>query len=308
MKLIKKVTAFSVAIMMMALLSVPVITAYADDSVDDYSDSEELHYLGCIEPTDEDFDEYMIDYSNEYEDNVQAGTLPDIVDLTAKLPTPKSQGNQGSCVAFAIAYAMKTQQENEEFNWGMDSESTQFSPAFLYNQLNGGIDKGLNIRTTLEFVKNNGVCSWADMPYNDKDYTTKPNEYQIKKASNFKISEICSVAGESGIKEALIEGHPVIVAINVYPDFDKLNSTSNKIYDEVYGTSRGSHAICIIGYDNSISSYKIINSWGTNWGTNGYGYISYDLLANRKVSSNKGFITSDSTQHYKSNPLGGKSK
>lgn len=293
MKLKKIITSAFVALFLS--LSVFTINVSADSI-------NELHPLGCIEPTDEEFDEYMVDNSDD-EDNVQAGALPSKIDLSSKLPTPKNQGSQGSCVAFAVAYATKTYQENLEFNWGVSSPSTQFSPAFLYNQLNGGKDKGLNIKTTLEFLKTNGVCSLADMPYNDSDYLTQPNNYQKERASNFKISNIIAVEGQSGIKEELSKGNPVIVAINVYSDFDNLN-TSNMIYDVANGSSRGSHAVCIIGYDDSMQAYKIINSWGTNWGINGYGYISYDLFANALVSKNKGYVITNSIQHYKSNPLG----
>ncbi|RYD53678.1 MAG: hypothetical protein EOP52_05365 [Sphingobacteriales bacterium] len=37
----------------------------------------------------------------------------------------------------------------------------------------------------------------------------------------------------------------------------------------------GGHAVCIVGYDAEGFIFK--NSWGTQWGENGYGRISYEL-------------------------------
>jgi hypothetical protein len=40
----------------------------------------------------------------------------------------------------------------------------------------------------------------------------------------------------------------------------------------------GGHAICIIGYDDQAQRFKFKNSWGIDWGTNGYGTIPYDYI------------------------------
>jgi len=42
----------------------------------------------------------------------------------------------------------------------------------------------------------------------------------------------------------------------------------------------GGHAICAVGYDDSKQLVKFKNSWGTGWGQNGYGYLSYNYINN----------------------------
>lgn len=37
------------------------------------------------------------------------------------------------------------------------------------------------------------------------------------------------------------------------------------------------HAVLLVGYDDSTSSWLIKNQWGTNWGESGYIRISYSL-------------------------------
>lgn len=45
-------------------------------------------------------------------------------------------------------------------------------------------------------------------------------------------------------------------------------------YTDTLYEINGGHAVAIVGYDNS--GFLIKNSWGTGWGDNGYGWISFD--------------------------------
>lgn len=37
----------------------------------------------------------------------------------------------------------------------------------------------------------------------------------------------------------------------------------------------------VVGYDDNKQAYKIFNSWGTSWGDNGFGWISYPLFESK---------------------------
>ena len=271
----------------------------AEDDVQQYA-------LGCIPDSENVLEDLYI-----YKDLPKAADekLPDYVDLESKMPSPGNQGSQGSCTAWAVAYAAKSYQENQEHSWVTNgwSTKTEFSPAYLYNQINGGVDKGSSISAAMSKIQEKGICSLYDMPYNQNDYLTQPNTYQYERASNFKISSYYSVRGSEEVKEELANGNPVVILIPVYSDFDDLDA-SNPIYDKIEGKSRGYHAICLIGYDESKQAFKLINSWGdSRWGVKGsyysnkygYGYISYDLF---EQCSNWGYVMNDAVQHYKSNP------
>jgi C1A family cysteine protease len=54
----------------------------------------------------------------------------------------------------------------------------------------------------------------------------------------------------NGIKQALDLGYPVVITFNVVKSFDDMWGNGG-IWSEFYGTSRGNHACCIIGYDNT---------------------------------------------------------
>ena len=74
-----------------------------------------------------------------------ASSLPASVDLSADLPTPGDQGQQNSCVGWATAYGMMTYLERAAHKWALSS-ATVFSPAYVYNQLNHGIDAGITVQ------------------------------------------------------------------------------------------------------------------------------------------------------------------
>src|SRR5262245_27107733 len=88
---------------------------------------------------------------------VFSGPLPDVVDLSPRFPAPGSQGRQGSCVAWAIAYGLKSYQENVERGWGVDTDAHRFSPSFLYNQIAPSSCNGSSYIDALNVVRSRGA-------------------------------------------------------------------------------------------------------------------------------------------------------
>lgn len=62
-------------------------------------------------------------------------------------------------------------------------------------------------------------------------------------------------------------------------------TAENNIYDDS-GELIDGHAICLVGYDDDpdMQAFKFINSWGDTWCENGFGWISYDLVASDNVN------------------------
>ena len=214
---------------------------------------------------------------------VDTASLPSSVDLSSNFPAPGDQGNQGSCVAWAVGYALKSSQEITKRGWSSSSTAHHFSPAYVYNQINGGVDCGSTISAAMDLIVDQGVCSLNYFNYNASDYTTQPTSIQSAAASLYKAQSWSKIQGIDNIKNRLAQGDGVVIGVKVFSDFDNISS-SNQIYDTVSGSSRGGHAICLIGYDDSKGAFKFINSWGTDWGLGGYGWISYNLVNNITVN------------------------
>ncbi|TGK33826.1 cysteine protease [Leptospira gomenensis] len=212
-------------------------------------------------------------------------SLSSSADLSPFMPPVGNQGEQGSCVAWSTAYAVKSFQEyverKESKTWSLrSSDGTPdytkiFSPAFIYNQINGGRDNGSLISDAMRVMVEMGAAPWDAMPYNAADYRTRPSQSAIAAASKYKAKEFLRVKTTdlNEVKAQLSSGKPVVAGVLVYENF--FNLKGSQIYKEGVGKTYGGHAIAIVGYDDSKNAVKFINSWGTEWGDRGYGYIDY---------------------------------
>jgi uncharacterized protein YvpB len=196
-------------------------------------------------------------------------TLPASVSLT--MPPVANQGSEGSCVAFAITYARGS------------LSSTILSPEYLFNQTTTSLYcSGSAILTALNFLKTNGVCTWASMPYTWTGCTLMPTAAQTAEAANFRIASYSQILASdiTAIKTMLANKRPLVC--QVVADNEFLNATQGFVW-RTFSSPIDGHAICVVGYDDAKQAFKIINSWGTQWGDSGYGWIDYNFL--KTVSS-----------------------
>lgn len=211
--------------------------------------------------------------------------LPASVDMTAQFPPPGNQGAQGSCVGWAIGYGAKSYAEVIEEGWSPSTTDHQFSPSWIYNQINGGADNGSRMSDALDLIVDAGADTIDNFPYSAANFTTQPNSASYERAASYPATSWNTVTvSEVAIKSELARGNAVPIAIQVLPDFDSLNSTTNLIYDSSAGSSRGGHAITLIGYDDTRGAFRFINSWGTGWGQGGYGWIAYSFITDSKLA------------------------
>lgn len=223
---------------------------------------------------------------------IGGGDIPDKVDLSENMPPPGNQEKQNSCVAWAIAYACKSYQEKEKNNYsyykgdGQLDYSKVFSPSFLYNLINEGRNMGTSFEDACNILIKYGVCTWQSMPYNPNDWLTQPNNRHLEEAGNFKIETYRRIDLNNltaNIKAQLLKKIPVITATVIDRNYhDKgYNTVSNPYVWRIKGpVNQGmGHAVLIVGYDDSLNAFKFINSWGDNWGNNGYGWLSYDIAS-----------------------------
>src|SRR5262249_16794768 len=178
---------------------------------------------------------------------------------------------QSSCVAWATAYAIKSYQERVEIGWSLQPMEHRFSPAYIYNQINHGIDQGSQIYDALSLIVNQGVATLDQAPYNDADYWTHPSAEAQQEASQFKGLSWKTVNGILEIKDALANRVPVVVAIWVYGDLLVLRGPDS-VYNTFGGGLQGSHAVTIAGYDDQRygGAVKIINFLGQKHRDGGY--------------------------------------
>ncbi|MFN3077026.1 MAG: C1 family peptidase [Alphaproteobacteria bacterium] len=208
--------------------------------------------------------------------------LPPAVDLSREFPKPGRQGLQGSCTAWAVGYGLRGYYEHKRTGWDQSRPEHLFSPAFLYNPLaRGNCDAGATLAQALERLQNVGAVTLAEFPYDPKDCSRQPGAQELAEAANFRIHRYFRVDPKSldDIKGRLVQGDPVVIGMDTTKNFDKLKA--GEVYDPQEGEIDAGHAMVVSGYSDAIEAFKVFNSWGTDWGDDGYGWISYRAFRER---------------------------
>jgi hypothetical protein len=215
--------------------------------------------------------------------------LPPRADLSGSLPPAGDQGNQASCVAWAVAYACKSYQESIEEsrslqNAGKPDPSAVFSPSFVYNQINEGVDEGSLFTDALNIISQKGAVRWAEMPYTEADFTTQPGKAQLESAKKYRIDfwRRVNIKDIKEVKAQLNSGYPVIIGATADRGFVdngwKAAGKTDYTWKSITGEQLGGHAMLVAGYDDAKEAFKVLNSWGEGWGNRGYCWISYSLF------------------------------
>ena len=209
---------------------------------------------------------------------------------------PVGRQHENSCVGWATGYYLRTYQQGMDLGWKIkDGEignpSRIFSPTFIYNQINDGTDDGAYMEDAGNLLMRIGASPLSYFPYIEGDYWTQPDSRAIQAAYPHRIRDwrILYTKNDSRdyiiqkTKEYLNTGDLLVAGIKVgfkfnYPMIDHLG---NAIITTDNYANYG-HAVVVVGYDDNIETpegygaFKIINSYGKDWGNNGFAYMSYD--------------------------------
>lgn len=201
--------------------------------------------------------------------------LPLEVDLTPQMPPVGNQGDQGSCTAWAIAYAARTYHYAKDNAVTASSPANIASPAALYNSIKdaGDCNSGSRISDGLDFIKTRSIPSLSQFPYHADRCTRLPN-LDADDSPRFRIDDwsIVDVASLDDIKGQIANGHAVIVSLHEPDDFKNFRGG---IYSTEAADPNNAHAITAIGYSERLQAFKLMNSWGRHWGRNGYVWLTY---------------------------------
>jgi C1A family cysteine protease len=236
-----------------------------------------LFYLGVL--CDQGSPAYSVG-EHVLEDLEIPNDLPIDFDLSEFLPPVDSQGSMGSCTSWAISYYMKSMQEGIE-----DGITIRLSPAYTYNQISQGVCGGTDLAQTLEILKEQGVSSWNSFPYYDTDCTTQPDTAVNEEAATNKISDYFSLSGENMVNEMktlLTQQTSIIISTTISDQFGRTDSSGDAAYRDhvVNYAETGCHAMLVVGYSDIKNAFKVVNSWGTDWGNNGFVWIDYMAFEN----------------------------
>lgn len=227
-----------------------------------------------------------------------AKTLPVSVDLRAWCSPIENQSSLGSCTAHA-GVGIVEYFERRSFGRHIDA-----SRLFLYkvtrNMLHWTGDTGAFLRTTMGALVLFGVPPEEYWEYAIADFDKEPPAFCYAYAQNYQAIQYFRLdpPGTSRdillnrIKTQLAAGIPSMFGFTVYSSISQA-TTSGKIPYPTPGEGiLGGHAIVAIGYDDNMKikntssgaiettgALFIRNSWGTGWGSSGYGWLPYDYVS-----------------------------
>lgn len=215
-------------------------------------------------------------------------SAPKKVDLRAWCSPIEDQGNLGSCTANA-GVALLEYFENRAHGRHLDA-----SRLFLYkasrNLLKWTGDQGAYLRTAMKAMVLFGVPPEEYWPYRISDFEKEPTSFCYAFAASYKTLKYYRLdpPGQplaetlDAVKENLGGGLPAMFGFTVYSSIPPMGDGKGEIpFPQTGDRVEGGHAVVAVGYDDGkkiagdTGALLIRNSWGTGWGTEGYGWLPY---------------------------------
>ena len=211
--------------------------------------------------------------------------LPKSVDLRPGCSPVEDQGQLGSCTANALVGNLEFLEKSG------GKPVADLSRLFIYYNervMEGTVseDSGAMIRDGVKSLVNLGVCTEAKWPYNIAKFAVKPPAACFKEGLKHQVSSYHRILGLQQMKQCLAEGYPFVFGFTVYESFESQQVAKTGVVPMPKPNEKtlGGHAIMAVGYDDASKRLIIRNSWGTDWGMQGYFTMPYDYASNNNLA------------------------
>ncbi len=212
------------------------------------------------------------------------------VSLKQYTPTVKTQSQYGTCTGWASSYYGRTIAEANRKGVTDKAEinSIAFHPIYTYfkstteeNRIN--CKSGTQVNKVLESLKTDGAPFYNEFEaelctdYIPEEIDDLAQNNRIQEYRRLIREHETSLEKVENVKRSLFNQNPVIIGFAVEKSFKVAKSVYLPDNEEIVGY----HAMCVVGFDNDRygGAFEIVNSWGSQWGNDGYIWVTYDDFA-----------------------------
>jgi C1A family cysteine protease len=164
-----------------------------------------------------------------------------------------------------------------------------FTPSRLFIYYNerdmegdAGSDSGGAIRDGVKSIASQGVCPETEWPYTPSTFADKPPAQCYADAQDCEAISYQRLASRNlnQLKGCIASGCPFVFGFTVYDAFesDEVARTGELSMPGPEEQTQGGHAVLAVGYDDATGRFTVRNSWGADWGLNGYFTMPYAYL------------------------------
>lgn len=205
------------------------------------------------------------------------------------LPEVWDQGQIGSCTAHGAGAAYS-------FDLAKQGTAKNFSPSrlFIYyatRTIEGTEDQdsGATITDAIKSLNQYGAPVESDWIYDISKFTVKPPQKAYddgKLREAVKYARVGQTVNE--LQACLTAGTPVVIGFTVYDSFEsqEVASTGDVPLPSTAEKILGGHCVLVVGYTvrNGVPVWICRNSWGKDWGDQGYFYFPQAYLTNPNLA------------------------
>lgn len=205
----------------------------------------------------------------------------EFLDLRPYCSAVEDQAQTSSCVAQAVVGALELLlNRNKQPFRDLSREFVYYNARLLHQAQTR--DEGTFINLAFETLTTLGTCSEATWPFDVDKVFERPSLMAYREAYPNRTSEFYAIkadgeALEQGILEALRDRHGVVFGMTVDEAYQAQDSPVVPMPKRVR-VGPGGHAQLIVGADTRARQWIVRNSWGKDWGQNGYAFVPFDYL------------------------------